>query len=175
MTVHSNQSGLVSTKVSKRVQFTCIVEMNGSSSFKGLIFTRLEKSNNSKYPKFLKNILIHTGFNSAAALRIIDKNSIESIETYINDNFDESKILLEDTLYLDSNGNLNKTPFKFLLGHRSLILNLPKDLNEHFSKKLEKASKKKTKKSVIPSAEELKKSFNSRVKSYTDKKKLKSI
>lgn len=120
--------------------------MNESSSFKGLIFTRLEKSNNSTYPKFLKNILIHTGFNSYAALSIIDKNSIESIETYIKDNFDESKILLKDTLYLDSNGNLNKTPFKFLLGHRSLILNLPKDLNEYFSKKLEKASKKKLKK-----------------------------
>lgn len=145
--------------------------MNQKGSFKGLIFTRLEKSSESKYPNFIKDILIHTGYNSSATIKIIDKNAIETIEKYINDNFDDIEILLKDTLYLDSNGNLKKTPFKFLIGHISLILNLPKDLNQYFAKKVEIVTIKKTKE--IPPTEELKKTFNVRVKEYTDKKKIK--
>lgn len=136
---------------------------------RGLIFTRLEKFFKCKYPFFLKEILIETGFNSSAALRIISESSIETIEQYINDNLDQIKHYFAETLYLSENGNFKKSPFKFLIGHKSLILNIKKDLNEYL---LKKKTKKTEISSEIPSTEQLKISFKNKVKNYIEQKKI---
>lgn len=43
--------------------------------------------------------------------------------------------LLKDTSHVDEHGNLKSVPFKFLIGHRSLLLKIPKDLNDYLSEK----------------------------------------
>lgn len=96
-----------------------------------VIFSRLEKHNKNRYPIFIKNILIEAGYDSAAALKTIEKNSIEQIEKIVNEN----TILLKDTQYVNDNGQLKIVPFKFKVGHEALILNIPKDLIEYLSKK----------------------------------------
>lgn len=96
---------------------------------KGIIFSRLQIFKKSKYPDFLKNILIETAFDTAAALRTIKKSTIDEIEKFVSERTD----LLRDTSYIDETGNLKKTPFKFMLGHESLLLRLPNDVEEYLS------------------------------------------
>lgn len=60
-----------------------------------IIFTRLEKKNKNRYPIFIKNILVEAGFDSAAALRTIDKSAIENIEKFV----DENVTLVKETKY----------------------------------------------------------------------------
>lgn len=80
------------------------------------IFTSLEDFNGSKYPKFIKDILKATAFDRQATLRVLTKNSIDLIESIVNVNTE----LLKDTVYLDKEGNLKKSPFKFLPGHETI-------------------------------------------------------
>lgn len=87
-----------------------------------LIVRDLEKFKKIKYPEFLKIILIETGFDTAAALQTIEKKLIGDIEKVVN----EKTFLLKGTNYVTETGNLKNTPFKFMLGHESLILRLPK-------------------------------------------------
>lgn len=115
---------------------------------KGIIFAQLQFFKKSKYPDFLKKILIETAFDTAAALRTIKKSIIEEIEIFVNQRTDLSD-LLKDTSYIDETGNLKKTPFKFMLGHESLLLRLPNDVEEYLSKK-------EVRKSEIPAIEDIK-------------------
>lgn len=89
------------------------------------IFTQLEKFNRSKYPKFLKQILIETAFNIPASLKAINEQSIESIEKFVNNDLK----LLNKTEYVNEKGELKVKPFKFLIGHKALILNFPKEID----------------------------------------------
>lgn len=75
------------------------------------------------------------------------------------------KLTLKDSNYLDENGNLKQNPFKFMLGHESLILNLPVDVEEYLSEK-------KTQKKEIPKIEDLKQSFIERVNNFSNGKKI---
>lgn len=75
------------------------------------IFTSLEDFNGSKYPTFIKDILIATAFDSEATLGILTKNSVELIESIVNEN----KELLKDTRYVDNEGNFKISPINFCL------------------------------------------------------------
>lgn len=90
------------------------------------IFTKLEKLNRSKYPKFIKQILILTAFNTPAASKAINENSIRQIESAVNNNLN----LLSKTEYVDKRGELKNKPFKFLIGHETLLLNFPQEIRE---------------------------------------------
>lgn len=134
-------------------------------SRKGYIFTQIEKSNDCKYPSFIKKFLLQTAFDSTAALRTLDKNSIGQIEHFVNEHIE----CLKDTTYLDEIGRLKIKPFKYLPGHESLILNIPKNLDDHLAKKKEKSARK----SNEPAVEELRNSFAEQIKNYCDKKNIK--
>lgn len=129
----------------------------------GHIFTQIEKSNNCKYPDFIKKILIQTAFDSTAALRTLNKNSIGQIEQFIDEHIE----CLNETTYLDEIGQLKTKPFKFLPGHESLILNIPKEVNDHLAKKKQVKS---ARKSDIPPVEDLKLLFAEQIKKYCAKK-----
>lgn len=123
---------------------------------KGVIFSHLQTFKKSKFPQFIKEILISTGFDTAISLQSIRKATIEELERIITNNTD----LLKNTEYLNETGNLKKTPFKFMLGHETLILNLPNDVKEYLTRN------KKQKEKEIPQIDELKLMFIERIKNF---------
>lgn len=122
----------------------------------GLVFARIENFKKIKYPVFLKNILIETAFDTAAALKAIKQSTIENIEQFVSNRLD----LLANTNYIDETGNLRKTPFKFLPGHEALILSLPNYVDDYLCKK----------KKDIPAIEHLKLSLMEKIKEFAIKK-----
>lgn len=132
------------------------------------VFSRLEKFIGSKYPKHIKNLLLHCGFESENALLTINEKSIEEIEQILNQNIDLLKLVLKDTTYIDRNGLLISAPFKFLLGHKSLILNIPKTIEEFNENKKKNKSVKEHSESI--NIENLRASLLLRFKSYKGKK-----
>lgn len=126
-----------------------------------IIFSKLEKFFKIKYPIFIKNCLVETGYDTAAALKTIEKTSIGKLEKIIS----ERPELVKDTIYVDESGNLKIYPFKFKIGHESLILSIPKDLNDFLStKKIEKS------KQNISAEDDLKLALIERIAKYSEKK-----
>lgn len=82
---------------------------------KGSIYRQIERKLGEKLPSNLEKILIETGFDTKSAIKLINSDSIHSIEEYINSNTN----LLKDTPYE------NTIPFKLKPGHKALILSLP--------------------------------------------------
>lgn len=138
----------------------------------GSIFTKLEKVSRSKYPKFIKNILIETAFNTPAALKAINEASIEQIESIMNNDLN----LLNKTVYVNERGELKKKPFKFLIGHKALILNFPKEISElelwQKSEKNKKKSEKKPKRNENQDEIDLKILLVEKVANHLKKKKI---
>lgn len=93
-----------------------------------LPFGKIEKFTQTKIPVFLKKILKSTGFNSEFALINISEQSIKLIEELLGGN----RNLLEKTKYE------NRVPFKFDIGDRSAILNIPKLIKEANKARTEK-------------------------------------
>lgn len=125
------------------------------------IFSQLENYKKNKYPTFIKKILIETGYDTAAALKIFEESSIEKIEKFISENPE----LVKNTVYVDQIGNLKIIPFKFKIGHESLLLSIPKDLKDYLSKKKEEEK-------VLPAIDELKDSLIKKLKKYCSTKKI---
>lgn len=124
-------------------------------------FSHLEEFNGSKYPTFIKNILKETAFDTEAALKTLENSSIKKIEQIVNENTN----LVNDTIYVDNNGVLKKSPFKFLPGHEALLLNIPIDLKKYLESKLE--GKKKT-----PDIKNLKVLLKDKITKYIENKKI---
>lgn len=95
----------------------------------GKIFNKLEKFIGFKYPVFIKNILIKTGFDCESAIETLNENSITEIEKLVTPD------LIKNTVYEQSE-TLGETPFKFLIGHKALILNIPVILKQFIDTKL---------------------------------------
>lgn len=87
--------------------------MRKQSTRQNRIFKELEKFTRLEYPTFIKNILISAGYDCGPAISIIDEETIGKLEREVDRN------LLKNTIYE------NEEPFKFRIGHRALILNLP--------------------------------------------------
>lgn len=126
------------------------------------IFDQLEKLNKSKYPKFIKDILTEAAFDTPAALKAINENSIGQIETFVSNRLH----LLENTEYVSSRGLLKESPFKFKLGHEALILNFPKEVKS--------LSENSVKNKKPASQEELEKKLAEKITNYINKKKKKN-
>lgn len=119
------------------------------------VFANLEEYNGSKYPKFIKDVLKATAFDTVAALRVLGKNSIEQIESAVNAN----KTLVKDTVYVDDQGNFKNSPFKFLPGHEALLLSISVDIQKFLQKKSAKKSEK-------PPIKDLKSQLMNKVNNY---------
>lgn len=96
-------------------------------------FKQLEKFVNEKYPKFLKKILLDCGYDCPASLQTINEEAINKIEIEINSNLDKYIQYFKSTAYekkLENNGEL-----KFLIGHRAILLDIPRKLKEFSEEK----------------------------------------
>lgn len=89
------------------------------------IFSQLEKFTGSKYPAFLKKILINSGFDCESSLLLLNEEVIKNLESEVN----LKKELLKNTVYDSKDGD-----FKFLIGHRQLLLNIPPTINARIEK-----------------------------------------
>lgn len=132
---------------------------NSARNVQGNVFNRLEKFLKNKYPQFIKNILISCGFESEASLKTINEQSIELIENYVN----RKKELLEGTNYINEDGSLTSDPFKFLIGHKLLLLSIPQTIVEYTS---EKRNKKKNLPTTVINPETVTSSLLTRFQNY---------
>lgn len=103
----------------------------------GSIYKKLEVFAGFKYPTFIKDILLNTGFDCEHAMKTIDENTVTIIEKKVE--LDHTN-LLKGTTYEPEleNSRENHLPFKFLIGHRALILGIPSTLDKYLKKKSEK-------------------------------------
>lgn len=97
---------------------------------KSSCFRSLERFIGSKIPAFIVNILIESGFESEIALRQLNEESVTEIEEFVNVKRD----LLINTSYAELGID---EPFKFLIGHKKILLSIPNQI------KISKSSKKK--------------------------------
>lgn len=70
-------------------------------------------------PGCIEKILNDTGFDSEIALLELNEVNILNIEEFVQKN----PVILKETIYE------NRIPFKFLPGHRALLLAIPNRLN----------------------------------------------
>lgn len=97
------------------------------------IYSKLEKVYGGKFPQCVKKILTFSGFDTFPSLRQIDENVLHDIELFIDNNpsIKNSIDCCGKELYQSMEN------FKFLPGHKTIILNLPKyvaDFEQHNSK-----------------------------------------
>lgn len=78
-----------------------------------------KKLSEQKYPKFVINILKECAFDKNS-LSLISENSIDDIEKYVRENPE----LIKNTVYEKENIG----EFKFKIGHKHLILGIPKNI-----------------------------------------------
>lgn len=74
---------------------------------------------NAELPDCIHKILKETGFDSEDALLELNDISISIIEEFVQ----QDRIILKESIYE------NREPFKFLPGHRVLLLAIPKKIN----------------------------------------------
>lgn len=92
------------------------------------VFTRLEKYIKNKYPTFLKLLLLNLGYDCETVLETLNEDEILKIESEINLNRDAYKELLKNTIYENQIGE-----FKFLIGHKTLILKIPEHVRSRLA------------------------------------------
>lgn len=80
-----------------------------------------EKFLGSGYPKFIKTILLSSGFDNKSSLLLIDKERVKDIEEYVSKN----RYLLKKTSY-----EKNTETFEFSIGHKVLLTNIPKYIKQ---------------------------------------------
>lgn len=81
----------------------------------------------SVLPEFIQKILLETGFDTEISLEELEEENVKFIEDFVKEN----RYLLAGTIYEKKNTN----EFKFLIGHRALLLALPRKIKEANSKK----------------------------------------
>lgn len=82
-----------------------------------------------KYPKFIVNILKSSAFDRNSLLYLNEK-SVQDIEKYITEN---PELLRGSPYFAEFNATSNTGPnldFKFKIGHKQLLLNIPKFLKK---------------------------------------------
>lgn len=87
---------------------------------------------NNKLPSFLVEILKSTGYDSSIAIELLDSEKISEIETFIETNYGCAHSLLKNTVYE------NSEKFKFLPGHRVLLLGLKTYADKYLNSGLKK-------------------------------------
>lgn len=113
----------------------------------------LGKKLNEEVPIVIKKILFGCGFINKFLISQINKDTISSIECFVNDIPDYSDSILKGTTYE------NIKPFKLLPAHQLLILSLPKYVQADKKNKQNKTSK---------SHHELKQTLIQKLQHYTE-------
>lgn len=123
------------------------------------VIKELENFTHDHFPKFILNVLIKCGFDNKNSIKLINEESIKILETYVNEN----KNILKNTNYKSN------IEFKFAIGHKLLLLNLPQYL-ENYEKSLSESKKQSNKKDIENiSPLELKKDLLNKLQNYTEK------
>lgn len=136
------------------------------------LWSKLESFSGHKYPKEIKYILNICGFDSELSLKEIKEQTIESIEEIVNNNLSQNNSELIEALK-DSSYEGKPLPFKFLLGHKLLILSIPQNINSIAKNKNRKKfenTQKDSEKIIKP--DELKNLLLVRLADYARKQKL---
>lgn len=108
-------------------------------AFNGKALDQLENFTEIQFPKVIKDILILTGFDDFYTLCMINEETLKSIENEVQEELNKSDAIIKGSIY--QKFFKNKIPFKFLLGHKVAILNIPKDIERlKNSQELEKKS-----------------------------------
>lgn len=123
----------------------------------GSIFNKLEKFTGIKYPQFIKDILLNNGFDWEYALLGITEKEIEKLEADVNEN----KHLIKDTIYETKEGT-----FKFLIGHRIVLLNIPQTLNAYKNKNQRKNLEKNKSSEIALNKNEILMKLLTKIKNY---------
>lgn len=92
----------------------------------GKALDQLEKFTEIQFPKVIKDILILTGFDDFYTLCMINEETLKSIENEVQEELIKSDAIIKGSVY--QKFSKNNIPFKFLLGHKVAILNIPKDI-----------------------------------------------
>lgn len=88
----------------------------------------MENFYGQKFPSCLKVILTKSGYDNNYAFEAICEDNVVKIENFVNEN----KHIVKKTVYEKS------VPFKFLPGHRAIILDLPRKIAEFKNKQANK-------------------------------------
>lgn len=113
--------------------------------------------NGKKLPAFIVDVLKYSGFDTKIALANINSEDINAIEKFIDENSTKFVESFKNSVYE------NIKPFKFIPGHRALILNIPIVLKEHEVLKKPKSTRKEL------SENELKELLISKIQNYEQK------
>lgn len=95
------------------------------------VFEQIEKFVDAEVPAFLKKMIIASGYDCELALRILSPNDIAVIEEFIQ----TKRELLLGTRYE------SMATFKFLPGHKQIILNIPTYIDQYRAKSVNEISK----------------------------------
>lgn len=85
-----------------------------------------EKKNGEKIPKCVTSLLIKAGYNSSHSLKDLNEKKVDFIETF----FEENKNILNQAVVRCGSTYKCMKKFKFLPGHRDMILSIPELLPE---------------------------------------------
>lgn len=100
---------------------------------KGNLWEEFNRSLCCNLPDIVVNILNECGYENELSLQQITVEHLKEIENYVQLNL---RVLLNGTIYEKQNGE-----FKFLPGHRVLILNLPKQVEQFVAKRTKSKSR----------------------------------
>lgn len=81
-----------------------------------------EKYIKNKFPSYIKNILVNSGYDNELSISKLNNESINDIEIFVTAN----RNLLKNSIYEKS----SEKKFSFLPGHRHLLLDLPNQLRD---------------------------------------------
>lgn len=104
------------------------------------LWNSLENSIGYKYPEEIKTILNICGFDSELSLKEINESTIKSIEEIINRSVAQNTVEIVSALSKSACKD-KPLPFEFLLGHKLLILNIPKTIDSIKENKTRKSVK----------------------------------
>lgn len=100
----------------------------------------LERFNGERFPNCVKSILIASGYETITSLTRINSFEIQAIEEYVKQNCD----ILKDFQCCANEIYKNQETFRFLPGHRAIIMSIPSQIDSMKQEKAKRSEAKKT-------------------------------
>lgn len=125
-------------------------------------WTDIERFAGSKYPICIKRILILSGYDNLVSLRAINEDSVLKLEEHINKN----RNTLDELECCFSELYKKQDVFEFIPGHRMAILDIPRQIDQMQSKKMERSLGRNRKKRSVA---ELQKMLIAQLNGYSSK------
>lgn len=93
----------------------------------------------SELPVCLKKILSFTAYDCVNSLRLLDAEKVAEIERYVSE---FGRCIIDNLDCCHSDKYKNQKTFKFLPGHRSILMSLPQKIEINNDKKLDQLKEK---------------------------------